>query len=324
MARLQVLLCKLMVRRTHNSRLFGAKLLDLPPPEEETVELHFSRIEMQIYEIVRNRLQQNLQQIAKKGELKQRSTHIWTLILRLRQVRRVLFDFVAGEELTLCQMCGNVLLIQGTIMKVLEHEDFQKLQSLVDHTDADEEDGETILRNLRRALATKTPVQQHGDNVLALDDTIELRPAGETMEDRDDIGGAHGRSYDLKKYIAAATESTEKQNDNWVEMVGEVLPSAKTRAFKTRVKMWFEEEPNEKIIVFTQFLPMARILERVCESEGWGCIKYIGSMSHDARQKAIEEFAADVGKKILIASLACGGQGLNLTMASRVLLMDPW
>ena len=47
-------------------------------------------------------------------------------------------------------------------------------------------------------------------------------------------------------------------------------------------------------------------------------------MSHDARSKEIVEFSKNKKKKILLASLKAGGLGLNLTMASRVLLLDPY
>lgn len=54
-------------------------------------------------------------------------------------------------------------------------------------------------------------------------------------------------------------------------------------------------------------------------------IPYNGEMSHEARAKALEEFSDPKGKtNILVASLRCGGLGLNLTAASRVILLDPW
>lgn len=47
-------------------------------------------------------------------------------------------------------------------------------------------------------------------------------------------------------------------------------------------------------------------------------------MTHDERSKAIAEFGDKPNIKILLASLKCGGVGLNLTMASRVIVIDPW
>lgn len=47
-------------------------------------------------------------------------------------------------------------------------------------------------------------------------------------------------------------------------------------------------------------------------------------MSLTARDKAIKEFASNPKSRILLASLRCGGLGLNLTMASKVIIIDPW
>ena len=47
-------------------------------------------------------------------------------------------------------------------------------------------------------------------------------------------------------------------------------------------------------------------------------------MSFKSREGALKRFGNDPGVNILLASLRCGGLGLNLTMASRVILIDPW
>lgn len=63
-------------------------------------------------------------------------------------------------------------------------------------------------------------------------------------------------------------------------------------------------------------------------------------MSQEARDKAIQRFADNGNVRVMLASLRCGGRksflhskhqvtyritvGLNLTMASRVVILDPW
>lgn len=47
-------------------------------------------------------------------------------------------------------------------------------------------------------------------------------------------------------------------------------------------------------------------------------------MSLSARDKAIANFAENNEVQIMLASLRCGGLGLNLTMASKVIIVDPW
>ena len=52
--------------------------------------------------------------------------------------------------------------------------------------------------------------------------------------------------------------------------------------------------------------------------------QYHGKMSYDAREQAINDFRDEPEIKIMIASLKCGGVGLNLTMASKVICTDLW
>ena len=47
-------------------------------------------------------------------------------------------------------------------------------------------------------------------------------------------------------------------------------------------------------------------------------------MSYDARERSINDFQDESEIKIMIASLKCGGVGLNLTMASKVICTDLW
>lgn len=78
-----------MVRRTHLDTLFGAKLLELPKPHEKDLYLEFSEIERQVYEIVKVRMINRINSISKQEGaqgLQKKSSHIWTMILRLRQV----------------------------------------------------------------------------------------------------------------------------------------------------------------------------------------------------------------------------------------------
>lgn len=53
-------------------------------------------------------------------------------------------------------------------------------------------------------------------------------------------------------------------------------------------------------------------------------MQYHGKLSLPAREKSIKEFANNPTSRILLASLRCGGLGLNLTMASKVIIIDPW
>ncbi|KAF1966007.1 hypothetical protein BU23DRAFT_545039 [Bimuria novae-zelandiae CBS 107.79] len=130
-----------------------------------------------------------------------------------------------------------------------------------------------------------------------------------------------------KKQHSKVVQDIEQQDiaEDWLNIGrGGVLPSAKTIALKAQLLNWFTENPNVKIIIYTQFLAMIRIIAKMCQEEGWLTEQYHGKMSQGARDKAIKDFANNGRVRVLLASLRCGGLGLNLTMASRVVILDPW
>jgi SNF2 family DNA or RNA helicase len=61
--------------------------------------------------------------------------------------------------------------------------------------------------------------------------------------------------------------------EEWLNLGGEgVLPSAKTIAIKAQLMNWFDQKGDAKppkVIFYTQFLAMIRILAKVCQEEGW-------------------------------------------------------
>ena len=123
---------------------------------------------------------------------------------------------------------------------------------------------------------------------------------------------------------ARKSSDSDETDIDWITVTGSILPSAKTLAVKAQIQLWVEEDPSAKIIIFTQFRDMIRILSRVMLEEQWGCAQFHGSMSFAARDKALVEFAEKAEIKVLLASLKAGGVGLNLTMASKVIIVDLW
>jgi SNF2 family DNA or RNA helicase len=83
-------------------------------------------------------------------------------------------------------------------------------------------------------------------------------------------------------------------------------------------------DPNQKIIIYTQFLGLVHILSKICSQENWGHVTFTGKMTIEGRDRAIQKFHSDPDTIIMICSLKAGGVGLNLNMASRVIILDLW
>lgn len=123
---------------------------------------------------------------------------------------------------------------------------------------------------------------------------------------------------------AMTTKAVEKEDTSWIHSNSDVLYSAKMLGARNVIRQWLRECPDVKIIVFVQFRPLVDILAKICHGMGWGCLRLVGDMSFEARDRSIADFKDKPDKQILLASLKVGGLGLNLTMASRVLLVDLW
>lgn len=121
-----------------------------------------------------------------------------------------------------------------------------------------------------------------------------------------------------------------------------LVPSTKTLAVKAQLEKWIRDDPERKIIVFTEWFMVMHVLSKICQEEGWKCCHYNGKLSYKAREESLNAFRDPrSGVKVLIASLKCGGtgmnpslhssfswlisrEGLNLTAANKVLCLDLW
>ncbi|GAD98173.1 SNF2 family helicase [Paecilomyces variotii No. 5] len=111
---------------------------------------------------------------------------------------------------------------------------------------------------------------------------------------------------------------------DWISVAGHIMPSAKLTAMTETIAEWISADPETKIVVFTQFQAVIRIVSAICQREGWGYTCLTGKMSIPSREKAMMDFRESADLRIMIASLKAGGVGLDLTMANKCILIDPW
>ena len=84
------------------------------------------------------------------------------------------------------------------------------------------------------------------------------------------------------------------------------------------------ESASHKFIVFSQFTSMLDLIEPFLNRESLRFTRYDGSMRNDHREASLERLRNDSRVRILLCSLKCGSLGLNLTAASRVVILEPF
>lgn len=101
-----------------------------------------------------------------------------------------------------------------------------------------------------------------------------------------------------------------------------IMVSAKIRELLSILR---KEAAEHKFIVFSQFTSMLDLIEPFLRSQpGLKAVRYDGKMPNDAREAALKALRTDPHTRILLCSLKCGSLGLNLTAATRVIIVEPF
>ncbi len=82
-------------------------------------------------------------------------------------------------------------------------------------------------------------------------------------------------------------------------------------------------QPERKVIVFSQFVEMQKILHEVLEKIGINNALWLHGATKD-RGDVVAKFQEATGPRVIVVSLKAGGTGVTLTAADTVVHYDPW
>lgn len=117
------------------------------------------------------------------------------------------------------------------------------------------------------------------------------------------------------------SESEEESDSDPVYSASHLTPSTKIRHL---LQILEKETPDHKVIVFSQFTSMLDLIEPFLRRNGYVFTRYDGSMRNDHREASLNKLRNDKRTRVLLCSLKCGSLGLNLTAASRVVILEPF
>ncbi|EIM84514.1 uncharacterized protein STEHIDRAFT_61302 [Stereum hirsutum FP-91666 SS1] len=106
----------------------------------------------------------------------------------------------------------------------------------------------------------------------------------------------------------------------WGKGDDDLEPSAKMLALIEELRV--AEREGDKTIVYSQWTSMLDLIEMLFGRYGIQNLRYDGKMSREAREKSLGIFKKMGGPKVILISTKCGGVGLNLVSANRVINMD--
>ncbi|KAI1310605.1 hypothetical protein F5Y03DRAFT_344955 [Xylaria venustula] len=197
------------------------------------------------------------------------------------------------------------------------------------------DDGEdTKPEDLKRAIEASDSDDDDLESISAMHARLSQRPS-RVSEETDEGSDADSDSDDGSNSVSdeGISESelhddSDTEEDSFLDdrqskrqQVPHVLASAKIRQLITILHKEVEEH---KFIVFSQFTSMLDLVEPFLRKEGLKYVRYDGGMKNDAREASLHNLRNDKNTRVLLCSLRCGALGLNLTAASRVVILEPF
>lgn len=189
---------------------------------------------------------------------------------------------------------------------------------ILDSDDEDEEEAEWIvpedqrtLPDLGKAGGSDDEDAEGGGDWIGSDDS-------ETDDD-----GSDSPTVKKSHPVVLGGSGTESDSEEDIYEEGEngELPSTKIRHL---MKILRQESADYKFIVFSVFTSMLDKIEPFLKRANIGFARYDGGMRNDLREGSLNKLRNNSGTRVLLCSLRAGALGLNLTAASRVVILEPF
>lgn len=147
-----------------------------------------------------------------------------------------------------------------------------------------------------------------------------------TTEEWEDLDGQQQTDELLNTKIKALKD--EKQEVQWLLELADKCVQQGIDAKADALLEWIttlqreEDDPNLKVLIFTEFVPTQMMLAEFLKARGMSVVTLNGSLSMEERKEVQKSFAEDT--RVLISTDA-GGEGLNLQFCHVIINYDiPW
>lgn len=324
-SRLQTLMKSITLRRTKDQKIDGEPILNVPPKFEQRVLLDLDPQEQALYTKMHGRAKALVRGLELKGTILRNYVHVLEMILRLRQIcahPKLCDDYDAKFE-EIEEEIGT----QDTGI-TFNKERAQYILSLM------QEAGEETCS--RCGMLVETPHVSRCNHLFCADCVqFAQKSSNVTLEcpqchtelsvsvDIIDVSDTRTTVIDLDS--DADVDPTKDKKDLEQDCLN---ASTKIKSLLADLKQVKENspegEPPIKSVIFSQWTKLLNLLEPPLSEAGFSFVRLDGAMARVDRSNAIERFKKDKTVTVMLISLRAGGVGLNLTVASRIYLMEPY
>ncbi|KEQ99392.1 hypothetical protein AUEXF2481DRAFT_58933, partial [Aureobasidium subglaciale EXF-2481] len=153
----------------------------------------------------------------------------------------------------------------------------------------------------------------------------KISAAGSQDNDIDALADMFGGiSVQTKDCDICSSDAESEEGEGDISYSGPTGVEAASTKIRRLLRILHAETPEHKTIVFSQFTSMLDLIEPHLQKSAIRYVRYDGGMRNDAREASLKSLRDDTKTRVLLCSLKCGSLGLNLTAASRVVLIEPF
>ena len=220
-----------------------------------------------------------------------------------------------------------------------------KNRRVVFDSDDDEDEGDWVVPKgqrktleLGRAGGSEDENAEGGGEWLASDDSdagdeASIQTLGsdkkkvislDTTDEEGDITSSVNANHQSRHSESEGASDDEEENEIPISDKASSKSIVTSTKIQCLLRLLHRESATNKFIVFSQFTSMLDLIEPFLRRDGLVFTRYDGSMRNDLREASLERLRNNKKTRILLCSLKCGSLGLNLTAASRVVILEPF
>lgn len=281
-------------------------LKELPEKDEKVINLQMSGFEKDFYDTLWT---YSLKRILNMSLRIQRLTGLNDI--NSKMIKQVLSNNVLVYILRLKQCCNNPWLVIKTMSRLGNIKNIQQATERLAYynlSESMEEECPICYDNIADSIASPCGHKCCDDcwNKLFINKITKCPKCRTAIESIDKISS-------VKDKIETKTENENIKRSVKIDKLIEII--------KEKI------DKNEKIIVVSQWVGMLDIVKEVVDNYFDKKIKHItlqGSISIEKRSELIQSFQNDKMIKICYLSLLSSAEGINLTAANNLVMLDTW
>ncbi|KAI0598276.1 P-loop containing nucleoside triphosphate hydrolase protein [Biscogniauxia sp. FL1348] len=179
----------------------------------------------------------------------------------------------------------------------------------------------SISRVINRALSSQQKIMKAKLNAIQKPTRGSKRPSGGNVNIREP---GLGEDLYYRKPNRQHKSADGLEFDMMTYGKTDAILGAKMCAVRAVISKWQSEAPADKIIVFTHFNESSEIIGYLLQELDIKFAYFFGHLSQHQRDEIVTDFDENPELKVLVMSIKCGGEALQLTSANRVIILEPW